>query len=97
MCQSQKDAQKLIQPILPSPKTEGYRNKLEFTWGKYISKAQGIHDEYRFGFHEPASYDRIENCTYCVLASESANTLFQKIDIWARNSEIPTYDPKTHL
>jgi tRNA/tmRNA/rRNA uracil-C5-methylase (TrmA/RlmC/RlmD family) len=24
-------------PIVPSPETEHYRNKLEFSWGKYIS------------------------------------------------------------
>jgi 23S rRNA (uracil1939-C5)-methyltransferase len=35
-------------PIIASPETEGYRNKVEFSWGKYISGREGIHDEYRF-------------------------------------------------
>ena len=37
-------------PIVPSPEETGYRNKLEFSWGKYISEKEGIHDDYRFGF-----------------------------------------------
>ena len=35
-------------PIIASPETEAYRNKVEFSWGKYISDREGIRDEYRF-------------------------------------------------
>jgi tRNA/tmRNA/rRNA uracil-C5-methylase (TrmA/RlmC/RlmD family) len=35
-------------PIVPSPESEHYRNKVEFSWGKYISEKENIHDEYRF-------------------------------------------------
>ena len=38
-------------PIIRSPDSEHYRNKVEFSWGKYISEREGMHDEYRFGFH----------------------------------------------
>lgn len=84
-------------PIVPSVETEHYRNKVEFSWGKYISAKEQIHDEYRFGFHLPGAFDRIENCRYCVLADEEINNIFKDIDNLARNSEFATYDPKTAI
>ncbi len=81
-------------PIIASPDSEHYRNKLEFSWGKYISKKENIHDEYRFGFHVAGVFDRIENCRYCVLADDTINAIFQEIDALARKSDFPTYDPK---
>lgn len=81
-------------PIIASPETEGYRNKVEFSWGKYISGREGIHEEYRFGFHVPAQFDRIEDCRYCVLADDEINSIFRFVDRFARESDVPTYDPK---
>ena len=85
----------IFHPIVPSPEIFGYRNKVEFSFGKYISQKEGIHDEFRFGFHVSGQFDRIENCTFCVLASERVNQIFKAIDAWTRSSGIPTYDPKT--
>lgn len=82
-------------PIIPSPEVYGYRNKVEFSWGKYISDREGVHDEFRFGFHAQGQFDRIENCTYCALADDEINALFQEVATWSRNSGFPTYDPKT--
>lgn len=81
--------------IIPSPQTIWYRNKLEFSWGKYISEREWVHDEFRFGFHLPGQFDRIENCRYCILADEEINAIFRDIDIFARSSWQSTYDPKT--
>lgn len=83
-------------PIQVSPEIYGYRNKVEFSWGKYISGREGIHDEYRFWFHAPAQFDRIIDCTYCVLGDETTNTLFQIFDQFARESRLPTYDTKMY-
>lgn len=82
-------------PIIPSVESEHYRNKVEFSWGKYISARENIHDEYRFGFHLPGAFDRIENCRYCVLADDEINAIFREIDAIARASDLETYDPKT--
>lgn len=81
--------------IIRSPDSEHYRNKVEFSWGKYISEREGVHDEYRFGFHVQGQFDRIEDCWYCVLADDMTNQVFRDIDALARESHIPTYDPKT--
>jgi 23S rRNA (uracil1939-C5)-methyltransferase len=81
-------------PIIASPETYGYRNKLEFSYGKYISAKEGIEDHFRFGFHKQAEFDRIIDCTYCVLASERVNEIFVAVDALSRASGFPTYDPK---
>ncbi len=83
--------------IIRSPDSEHYRNKVEFSWGKYISDREWIHDEYRFGFHVQGQFDRIENCWYCVLADENTNAIYKDIDTFARDSHLPTYDPKTGI
>lgn len=81
-------------PIVPSPEIYGYRNKVEFSWGKYISDREGIHDEFRFGFHAQGQFDRIIDCTYCALADIEINAIFHDVDRLSRDSWLPTYDPK---
>ncbi|GAB0175222.1 MAG: 23S rRNA (uracil(1939)-C(5))-methyltransferase RlmD [Candidatus Altimarinota bacterium] len=85
----------VFHPIVPSPEIYGYRNKVEFSWGKYISAREGIHDDFRFGFHAQGQFDRIDNCEYCALADEQTNALFKDVDKLSRASNFPTYDPKT--
>jgi 23S rRNA (uracil1939-C5)-methyltransferase len=80
--------------IITSPETEWYRNKVEFSWGKYISAREWVHEEYRFWFHLAGQFDRIENCRFCVLADEEVNSIFRFVDHFARSSGISTYDPK---
>jgi 23S rRNA (uracil1939-C5)-methyltransferase len=81
--------------IIRSPESENYRNKVEFSWGKYISEREWVHDDYRFWFHVQGQFDRIEDCWYCVLASNTVNAIFRDIDSFARAYPLPTYDPKT--
>lgn len=82
-------------PIVASPEIYGYRNKVEFSWGKYISDREGVHDEFRFGFHAQGQFDRIIDCSYCVLADDETNAIFREVDTFSRASDLPTYDPKT--
>ena len=82
-------------PIIPSPEIYGYRNKVEFSWGKYISAREGVHDEFRFGFHAQGQFDRIEDCTYCALADTETNAIFQTVNALSRDSGFSTYDAKT--
>ncbi|MBP7806465.1 23S rRNA (uracil(1939)-C(5))-methyltransferase RlmD [Candidatus Gracilibacteria bacterium] len=84
-------------PIVASPEVYGYRNKLEFSWGKYISAREGIDDKYRFGFHESGQFDRIVDCTYCVLGDDVVNDIFRAFDAFARENRLPTYDVKTNI
>lgn len=70
---------------------------MEFSWGKYISEKEGIRDEFRFGFHAQAQFDRIIDCDFCVLADEEINAIFHETNEYSRKSGLPTYDPKTNI
>lgn len=76
----------IFHPIVASPEIYGYRNKVEFSFGKYISEKEGIHDDFRFGFHAQGQFDRIIDCDFCVLADEEINALFQEMNTYARAS-----------
>ena len=84
-------------PIKKSPEIYWYRNKVEFSWGKYISSREHIHADFRFGFHKQGEFDRIIDCTYCVLADDQINEIFKSVDKFSRNLGLPTYDPVTHI
>lgn len=84
-------------PIVASPEIYGYRNKVEFSFWKYISAKEQIHDDFRFWFHKQGEFDRIINCDYCVLADDEINAIFKDVDLFSRGSWLPTYDPVTHI
>ncbi|EKE27306.1 MAG: 23S rRNA m(5)U-1939 methyltransferase [uncultured bacterium (gcode 4)] len=84
----------VFHPIVASPEIYGYRNKVEFSWWKYISDREWVHDEFRFWFHKQWEFDRIIDCTFCVLADDEINEIFKKTDSFSRWSGLPTYDPK---
>ncbi len=84
----------IFHPIVASPEKFAYRNKVEFSWGKYISDREWVRDEFRFGFHEQGTFDRIINCESCVLADTEINEIFHEVDTFSRSTDLPTYDPK---
>ncbi|HBB27272.1 TPA: 23S rRNA (uracil(1939)-C(5))-methyltransferase RlmD [Candidatus Gracilibacteria bacterium] len=87
----------IFHSIVPSPEIYGYRNKVEFSWGKYISEKEGIHDDFRFGFHAQGQFDRIIDCDFCVLADDEINAIFREMNTYSRASGLPTYDPKINV
>ncbi|MDD2891430.1 MAG: 23S rRNA (uracil(1939)-C(5))-methyltransferase RlmD [Candidatus Gracilibacteria bacterium] len=87
----------VFHPIVASPEIYGYRNKVEFSWGKYISEKEGVYDTFRFGFHAQAQFDRIIDCDFCVLADDEINAIFKEMNEYSRKSGLPTYDPKTNI
>lgn len=84
-------------PIIASPEIYGYRNKVEFSWWKYISAREEVHDEFRFWFHKQGEFDRIIDCSFCVLADDETNSIFKEVNTFSRNSWITTYDPKSQI
>lgn len=90
-------ADTVFHPIVASPEIYGYRNKVEFSWGKYISAKEGVHEEFRFGFHKQGEFDRIVDCEFCVLSDDRINEIFRAVRDYSKDSGIPTYDPKTQI
>lgn len=69
-----------LSPILPSPKTTHYRNKLEFTFSnnRWITKEElesgaDIIDRNALGFHIPKMFDKILDISNCYLQPDPSN------------------------
>lgn len=88
-----------ILPIIWSPQEKGYRNKIEFSFGKYIVKREEkLHplSDRSLGFHKQGEFSKIVNIQECGLISEKANKLYEYIKNLLQSSNLPVYDQKTH-
>ena len=74
------------EPIVPAVAQWRYRNKLEYSFG--------TDDAGRLvcGFHAPGSWQEIVEVTDCLLASEPANELRERIVAWCRSAGLEAYD-----
>lgn len=81
-----------IEPIEASPVIWGYRNKIEFSFGKFISDKLWVRQDFNVGFHKQAEFSKIVDCSYCHLIDETSNSVFKKIKEFALNSGLPVYD-----
>lgn len=88
-----------ILPIIGSPQEKNYRNKIEFSFWKYVIKKN---DELQFlsdrslGFHKQGEFSKIVNIHECGLISDKANQIYVYIKNLLKDSELPVYDQKTH-
>lgn len=81
-----------IEQIEASPVIWGYRNKIEFSFGKFISDKLWVREDFNVGFHKQAEFSKIVDCSYCHLIDDKSNAVFKKIKEFALNSGLPVYD-----
>ncbi len=81
--------------IIPSPSEEGYRNKMEFTFGDVCKGG-----EFALGLHMRGSFMNIVNITDCHLVHEDINVVRNAVrDFFNRyylNGQITFHNNKTH-
>ncbi|MCD6413713.1 MAG: 23S rRNA (uracil(1939)-C(5))-methyltransferase RlmD [Elusimicrobia bacterium] len=82
-----KDAE--ISEIVPADDKHFYRNKMEFTFG-------GDSAAPLLGQHYKGSFHRIENLTRCFLFDERIGEILKRVRKFARDFELPPYNPKNH-
>ena len=88
-----------IATIIPAPKTEYYRNKLEFTFSnrRWLSttEIQSGKELVRkaLGFHKPRMFDKIVDITHCHLQPEPSNTIRLAVKDFALEKQLSFYDP----
>lgn len=95
-----------ILSIIWSPQEKNYRNKIEFSFGKYITKGPGTRDQgtgtnivlsdWSVGFHKQGEFSKIIDIDTCALISDEANRIFQYLKELCRASTLPAYDQMTH-
>lgn len=83
-----------ILPIVWSPSEKWYRNKIEFSFGVYMSAKEGIESKRNLGFHKQWEFSKIIDIDNCGLISPKANKIFEYIKDLCIKSWLPTYDQK---
>lgn len=72
--------------ILPSVKTEHYRNRMDF-----VIDYQG-----RVGMHQKEKWWKVIDNHTCFLADEKIEEAFKHVREWVQSSGLPMYDRKSH-
>ncbi len=75
-----------VQPIMAAEQRQGYRNKLEYSFG---TDADG---ELVLGFHRAGRWDLIDDVTSDVLASERVDALRESVKAWCRAEGLSTWN-----
>jgi len=79
-----------VRPIVPSPESFRYRNKMDFTFGR------GENGQAVIGFHEPGDWMRVLEVPRCWLHPEAFDLILGAATAWARERNLEPYDPKEH-
>ncbi len=88
-----------IKPILGSPKSEFYRNKLEFTfsnkrWLEKVEMDAGNLEMNAVGFHVTGLFDKVLNINKCWLQPEPSNRIRNFIYEYAIKNQLEFFDIK---
>ncbi|MFA9371966.1 MAG: 23S rRNA (uracil(1939)-C(5))-methyltransferase RlmD [Labilibaculum antarcticum] len=92
-----------ISEIIPSEKTEFYRNKLEYTFSnkRYLTSEEiAIGDDIKrtpaLGFHVPKLFDKIVDINKCHLQPEPSNAVRLAIKEYAFANDLSFFDIRNH-
>jgi len=92
-----------VLPILPSPLTTGYRNKLEYTFSdrRWLNaEDMALPEEGRqkkgLGFHIPTLFDRVLDINHCYHQPEPSNAIRLAVRDFTLEKGWSFYNPRTH-
>ena len=78
-----------LREIVPAVEQWRYRNKMEYSFGE-DEEANLL-----LGFHRPGRYDRIDDVTVDVLASERTEEVREAVKAWCHEEGLSTWDRRT--
>jgi len=90
-----KDLIKKFQEIEASPIINWYRNKVEFSFWKYISKKDNIEQHFNVWFHKQWEFSKIQDFDWCILIDKLQNKIYKKIKDFSKTLWLPVYDQFT--
>lgn len=94
--------------VNPSVLTKYYRNKIELSFTHQVvhkeplnkkikrDKSEPLVFEDVLGFRQMGRWDRAVNLTDCFLFNQNLPWFIYKINLWAKNKNIPFYDQRKH-
>ena len=93
-----------ISPIIPSPKQQHYRNKLEFTFSNKrwltqdeIDSDKDITDRNGLGFHMPGRFDKVIDLEECYLQEEPSDRIRCSVREYARDHKLTFFDLRNRV
>ncbi len=92
-----------LRPILPSPLTTGYRNKLEYTFSdrRWLNADDmALPEDQRqsngLGFHIPTLFDRVLDISHCYHQPEPSNAIRLAVRDFTLQKGWSFYNPRSH-
>jgi 23S rRNA (uracil1939-C5)-methyltransferase len=92
----------LIHDVIPSERTFGYRNKMEFSFSdrKWLMPGDFVkgrnENELGLGLHVPGIYYKVIDMEGCLLQDETGNRILRAVREYAKRSDAPVYGLKSH-
>ncbi len=96
-----------ISDMLWSPKQFGYRNKIEFSFGKYLMRERdeegnaldtfSTAEHRQAWFHKQGEFSKVVDVDQCYLVSAPMHEAYETIKSDLKESWLPVHDAKTHL
>jgi 23S rRNA (uracil1939-C5)-methyltransferase len=91
-----------VQPVIPSPHTFGYRNKMEFscTDRRWLTPAEmqqaDIDKSFAIGLHVPGTFFKVFDTQRCLLQPELGNQILNDVRKFIKSSLLPVYGLRSH-
>ena len=80
--------------IEASPLKDWYRNKVEFSFGKYLSNAEWIEEHFNVWFHKQWQFSKVIDYDWTPLIDEKQNQIYREIKKFCKTLWLPVYDQK---
>lgn len=89
----------LVHTILGSELTQGYRNKLEFTFSasRWFTHTDETDNSPALGFHIPRRWDKVLNIDHCYLMKEPVNAIRIETRRYALEHGLSFYEPRSYI
>jgi 23S rRNA (uracil1939-C5)-methyltransferase len=93
-----------VEPTVPSPHTQYYRNKMEYTFSnrrwllpeEIASKEIQYGRDFALGLHVRGFYDKVFDVEACFLQSPQSVEILKETREWCKNSGLPAYTTAGH-
>ncbi len=92
-----------VSPVLSSPETYRYRNKLEFAFSdrRWLTREEVASDnefarEDAIGFHLPGLFDKVLDIRECLLQPEPSNAIRNSVREYAHKDRMTFFNAKEH-
>ncbi len=91
-----------VHPVIPSQKTFGFRNKMEFSCSdrRWLLPEElsnpDIKKDFGLGLHVPGTFDRVIDLDQCLIQPDIGNQILNEVRNYIKESGVPAYGLRSH-